>query len=116
MLTEGNTLLGDEELEMLVILRMIRDFMQFMHPAHEPRLHAVHAQALQPPHQGPLWPHRRRAGVKLTIFDPLFTSVYLCLRISPCLSPPALQLSVHLKLRGGLETAFQKINPAARTN
>ena len=30
MLTEGNTLLSDEELEMLVILRMNRDFMQFM--------------------------------------------------------------------------------------
>jgi hypothetical protein len=30
VLTEGNTLLSDEELEMLVILRMNRDFMQFM--------------------------------------------------------------------------------------
>ena len=30
MLTEGNTLLSDEELEMLVILRMSRSFMQFM--------------------------------------------------------------------------------------
>ena len=30
MLTEGNTLLSDEELEMLVILRMNREFMQFM--------------------------------------------------------------------------------------
>ena len=30
MLTEGNTLLGDEELEMLVILRMNRKFMEFM--------------------------------------------------------------------------------------
>ena len=31
VLTEGNTLLADEELGMLVILRMNRDFMQFMH-------------------------------------------------------------------------------------
>ena len=31
VLTEGNTLLSDEELEMLVVLRMNRDFMQFMH-------------------------------------------------------------------------------------
>ena len=30
VLTEGNTLLGDRELEMLVILRMNRDFMEFM--------------------------------------------------------------------------------------
>ena len=30
VLTEGNTLLKDEELEMLVILRMNRDFMKFM--------------------------------------------------------------------------------------
>ena len=30
MLTEGNTLLSDEELEMLVILRMNRKFMEFM--------------------------------------------------------------------------------------
>ena len=30
VLTEGNTLLGDEELEMLVILRMNRKFMEFM--------------------------------------------------------------------------------------
>ena len=30
VLTEGNTLLGDEELEMLVILRMNREFMCFM--------------------------------------------------------------------------------------
>jgi hypothetical protein len=30
VLTEGNTLLSDEELEMLVILRMNRNFMQFM--------------------------------------------------------------------------------------
>ena len=30
VLTEGNTLLSDEELEMLVILRMNRDFMEFM--------------------------------------------------------------------------------------
>ena len=30
VLTEGNTLLSDEELEMLVILRMNRDFMHFM--------------------------------------------------------------------------------------
>ena len=30
VLTEGNTLLADEELEMLVILRMNRNFMQFM--------------------------------------------------------------------------------------
>ena len=30
VLTEGNTLLSDEELEMLVILRMSRSFMQFM--------------------------------------------------------------------------------------
>jgi len=29
-MTDGNTLLGDEELEMLVILRMNRDFMKFM--------------------------------------------------------------------------------------
>ena len=27
---DGNTLLGDEELEMLVVLRMNRDFMEFM--------------------------------------------------------------------------------------
>ena len=31
VLTEGNTLLLDEELEMLVILRMNRDFMQYVH-------------------------------------------------------------------------------------
>ena len=30
VLTEGNTLLSDEELEMLVILRMNRTFMEFM--------------------------------------------------------------------------------------
>ena len=30
MLAEGNTLLNDEELEMLVILRMNRAFMDFM--------------------------------------------------------------------------------------
>ena len=30
VLTEGNTLLDDEEIEMLVILRMNRDFMEFM--------------------------------------------------------------------------------------
>ena len=30
VLTEGNNLLGDEELEMLVVLRMNRNFMQFM--------------------------------------------------------------------------------------
>ena len=30
VLTEGNTLLDDEELEMIVILRMNRKFMQFM--------------------------------------------------------------------------------------
>ena len=30
VLTEGNTLLKDEDLEMLVILRMNRDFMKFM--------------------------------------------------------------------------------------
>ena len=30
VLTEGNTLLDDAELEMLVILRMNRDFMRFM--------------------------------------------------------------------------------------
>ncbi len=30
VLTEGNTLLGDEELEMLVVLRMNREFMEFM--------------------------------------------------------------------------------------
>jgi hypothetical protein len=30
VMTDGNTLLGDEELEMLVILRMNRDFMKFM--------------------------------------------------------------------------------------
>ena len=30
VLTEGNTLLGDEELEMLIILRMNREFMVFM--------------------------------------------------------------------------------------
>lgn len=30
VLTEGNTLLDDDELEMLVVLRMNRDFMQFM--------------------------------------------------------------------------------------
>ena len=30
VLTEGNTLLGDEELEMLVVLRMNRNFMRFM--------------------------------------------------------------------------------------
>ena len=30
VMTEGNTLLSDEELEMLVILRMNRDFMDFM--------------------------------------------------------------------------------------
>ena len=29
-LTDGNSLLGDEELEMLVILRMNRNFMEFM--------------------------------------------------------------------------------------
>lgn len=29
VLTEGNTLLGDEELEMLVVLRMNREFMRF---------------------------------------------------------------------------------------
>ena len=30
VLTDGNTLLSDEELEMLVILRMNRKFMEFM--------------------------------------------------------------------------------------
>ena len=30
VLTEGNTLLSDEELEMLVVLRMNREFMKFM--------------------------------------------------------------------------------------
>ena len=30
VLTEGNTLLNDDELEMLVVLRMNRDFMSFM--------------------------------------------------------------------------------------
>jgi len=30
VLTEGNTLLDDAELEMLIILRMNRDFMEFM--------------------------------------------------------------------------------------
>ena len=30
VMTKGNTLLGDEELEMLVVLRMNRDFMEFM--------------------------------------------------------------------------------------
>ena len=30
MLTEGNSLLGEEELELLIILRMNRDFMVFM--------------------------------------------------------------------------------------
>ena len=30
VLTEGNTLLSDEELEMLVVLRMNRKFMRFM--------------------------------------------------------------------------------------
>ena len=30
MLTEGRTLLSDDELEMLVILRMNREFMEFM--------------------------------------------------------------------------------------
>ena len=34
VLTEGNTLLLDDELEMLVILRMNRDFMQFMRKHH----------------------------------------------------------------------------------
>ena len=29
-MTSGNTLLSDEELEMIVILRMNRDFMKFM--------------------------------------------------------------------------------------
>ena len=30
MITNGNTLLSDEELEMIVVLRMNREFMQFM--------------------------------------------------------------------------------------
>ena len=30
VMTSGNTLLGDEELEMLVVIRMNRDFMEFM--------------------------------------------------------------------------------------
>ena len=30
VITNGNTLLSDEELEMLVVLRMNREFMQFM--------------------------------------------------------------------------------------
>jgi hypothetical protein len=30
VLTEGNTLLADKELEMIVILRMNRNFMEFM--------------------------------------------------------------------------------------
>ena len=30
VITKGNTLLGDEELEMIVVLRMNREFMQFM--------------------------------------------------------------------------------------
>ena len=30
VLTEGNTLLDDAELEMLIMLRMNRDFMEFM--------------------------------------------------------------------------------------
>ena len=34
MLTEGNTLLSDEELEMLVILRMNRKFMEYMRKHH----------------------------------------------------------------------------------
>ena len=34
MLTEGNTLLNDEELEMLVILRMNREFMAYMRKHH----------------------------------------------------------------------------------
>ena len=43
VLTEGNTLLSDEELEMIVILRM-----------NPPQVHAIHARQLQPPHNGPL--------------------------------------------------------------
>jgi len=31
VMTDGNTLLSDDELEMLVILRMNRNFMEFMH-------------------------------------------------------------------------------------
>ena len=51
VLTKGmNTVLKDEELELLVILRMNRDFMKFI------------AQALQAPDQGPLWPHGHRPG------------------------------------------------------
>ena len=34
MLTEGNTILSDEELEMLVVLRMNREFMQYMRKHH----------------------------------------------------------------------------------
>ena len=34
VLTEGNSLLHDEELEMLVILRMNREFMRFMRHNH----------------------------------------------------------------------------------
>ena len=30
VITKGNTLLGDEELEMIVVLRLNREFMQFM--------------------------------------------------------------------------------------
>lgn len=39
VMTEGNTLLDDEELEMLVVLRMNRRFMKFMR-AHYPDLAA----------------------------------------------------------------------------
>ena len=37
VLTSGNTLLRDEEIEMLVVLRMNEDFMEFMR-AHYPKL------------------------------------------------------------------------------
>ena len=50
VLTEGNTLLNDAELD--------------RHPQHEPRLHEVHARALQPPdHRAALWPHSRFPAV-----------------------------------------------------
>ena len=43
VLNEGNTLLSDEELEMLVILRMNRDFMEFMREKY-PELASEHAK------------------------------------------------------------------------
>ncbi|KAL1503334.1 hypothetical protein AB1Y20_011386 [Prymnesium parvum] len=46
VLVEGNTLLHDEELEMLVVLRMNRDFMQFMRENYSAAVKEQHGKTI----------------------------------------------------------------------